>query len=127
LIIFSTKAGGEGLNLIGANRLIMYGSLRCQPLPLSILTLLAMTAIGTPRTKGTSITPFFPHSIDIAFSFSILIGRQAMARVWRDGQRKEVWIYRLILAGTIEEKIFQRQMVKQVRGIGRANRESARD
>jgi SNF2 family DNA or RNA helicase len=37
-----------------------------------------------------------------------------MARVWRDGQKKEVWIYRLILAGTIEEKIFQRQMVKQV-------------
>lgn len=37
-----------------------------------------------------------------------------MARVWRDGQKKEVWIYRLLTAGTIEEKIFQRQMVKQV-------------
>lgn len=37
-----------------------------------------------------------------------------MARVWRDGQRKEVWIYRLITTGTIEEKVFQRQMMKQV-------------
>jgi SNF2 family DNA or RNA helicase len=37
-----------------------------------------------------------------------------MARVWRDGQKKEVFIYRLLTTGTIEEKIFQRQLVKQV-------------
>ena len=35
---------------------------------------------------------------------------QAMARVWRDGQRKVVQIYRLLTTGTIEEKIFQRQV-----------------
>ena len=35
---------------------------------------------------------------------------QAMARVWRDGQRREVEIYRLVTTGTIEEKIFQRQV-----------------
>ncbi len=35
-----------------------------------------------------------------------------MSRIWRDGQKKEVFIYRLILAGTIEEKIFQRQLSK---------------
>lgn len=33
-----------------------------------------------------------------------------MARVWRDGQTKPVHIYRLLLAGTIDEKIFQRQV-----------------
>ena len=38
---------------------------------------------------------------------------QAMARVWREGQPKPVWIYRLICTGTIEEKIYQRQMRKQ--------------
>ena len=37
--------------------------------------------------------------------------QQAMARVWRDGQRKNVTIYRLLTTGTIEEKIFQRQVV----------------
>lgn len=37
---------------------------------------------------------------------------QAMARVWRDGQKKEVFIYRLLTAGSIEEKIFQRQIMK---------------
>ncbi|KAK6326932.1 hypothetical protein J4Q44_G00025770 [Coregonus suidteri] len=38
---------------------------------------------------------------------------QAMARVWRDGQKKTVHIYRLLTAGTIEERIFQRQVSKQ--------------
>ena len=38
---------------------------------------------------------------------------QAMARVWRDGQRKKVRIYRLLTTGTIEEKIYQRQISKQ--------------
>lgn len=37
---------------------------------------------------------------------------QAMARVWRDGQKREVFIYRLLTAGSIEEKIFQRQIMK---------------
>jgi len=36
-----------------------------------------------------------------------------MARVWRDGQKKTTWIYRLLAVGTIDEKIFQRQISKQ--------------
>jgi DNA repair and recombination RAD54-like protein len=36
-----------------------------------------------------------------------------LARVWRDGQRKTCFIYRLVAVGTIEEKIFQRQSHKQ--------------
>lgn len=36
-----------------------------------------------------------------------------MARVWRDGQRKRVYIYRLLSAGSIEEKMFQRQILKE--------------
>jgi len=43
----------------------------------------------------------------------LAVDTQAMARVWRDGQKKEVWIYRLLSVGTIDEKIFQRQMLKQ--------------
>ncbi|XP_007488180.2 DNA repair and recombination protein RAD54B isoform X2 [Monodelphis domestica] len=38
---------------------------------------------------------------------------QAMARVWRDGQKHSVHIYRLLTTGTIEEKIYQRQISKQ--------------
>ena len=38
---------------------------------------------------------------------------QAAARVWRDGQRKKVYVYRLLAAGTLEEKVFQRQMSKK--------------
>lgn len=37
---------------------------------------------------------------------------QAMARIWREGQSKPVFIYRMFSTGTIEEKIYQRQMRK---------------
>ncbi|KAF9164887.1 helicase [Mortierella sp. AD010] len=37
---------------------------------------------------------------------------QAMARIHRDGQTRPVFIYRLLLSGTIEEKMYQRQLTK---------------
>lgn len=37
---------------------------------------------------------------------------QAMARIHRDGQTRPVYIYRLLLSGTIEEKMYQRQLTK---------------
>jgi DNA repair and recombination protein RAD54B len=70
--LLSSKAGGVGLNLIGASRLILY---------------------------------------DIDWNPANDL--QAMARVWRDGQVNTVHIYRLLTTGTIEEKIFQRQIAKQ--------------
>ncbi|ETO15974.1 RAD54-like protein [Reticulomyxa filosa] len=71
LFLITSKAGGVGLNLIGANHLIM-----CDP-------------DWNPATD-----------------------KQAMARIWRDGQSKPCKIYRLITIGTIEEKILQRQINK---------------
>ena len=38
---------------------------------------------------------------------------QARERAWRLGQKKEVTIYRLMTSGTIEEKIYHRQIYKQ--------------
>jgi len=72
IFMLSSKAGGCGLNLIGANRLVMFD-------------------------------PDWNPAND----------EQAMARCWRDGQRKPCYIYRLIATGTIEEKIFQRQTHKK--------------
>ncbi|KAL1501262.1 hypothetical protein ABEB36_006617 [Hypothenemus hampei] len=72
IFMLSSKAGGCGLNLIGANRLVMYD-------------------------------PDWNPAND----------EQAMARVWRDGQLKPCYIYRFLTAGTIEEKIFQRQAHKK--------------
>lgn len=70
--MLSSKAGGCGLNLIGANRLVMFD-------------------------------PDWNPAND----------EQAMARIWRDGQKKQCYIYRLLSTGTIEEKIFQRQTHKK--------------
>lgn len=39
--------------------------------------------------------------------------KQAAARVWRDGQKKGVFVYRFVSTGTIEEKIYQRQINKE--------------
>ena len=33
--------------------------------------------------------------------------------MWRDGQRKHVYVYRFLAAGTLEEKVFQRQLSKK--------------
>ena len=71
IFLLSSKAGGCGINLIGANRLIL-------------------------------LDPDWNPASD----------QQALARVWRDGQKKGCFIYRFILTGTIEEKIFQRQSMK---------------
>ena len=72
VFMLSSKAGGCGLNLIGANRLVMFDP------------------------------DWNPANDD-----------QAMARVWRDGQKKRCFIYRLLAAGTIEEKMLQRQLHKK--------------
>eukprot|EP00931_Biecheleriopsis_adriatica_P024320 TRINITY_DN15189_c0_g1_i1.p1 TRINITY_DN15189_c0_g1~~TRINITY_DN15189_c0_g1_i1.p1 ORF type:complete len:1332 (+),score=353.69 TRINITY_DN15189_c0_g1_i1:25-4020(+) len=37
---------------------------------------------------------------------------QARERAWRIGQKREVQVYRLVLTGTVEEKIYQRQVYK---------------
>lgn len=71
VFLLSAKAGGTGLNLIGASRLVLYDN------------------DWNPATDT-----------------------QALSRIWRDGQTRKVYIYRLITANTIEEKIFQRQMTK---------------
>lgn len=72
IFLLSSKAGGCGLNLIGANRLVMFD-------------------------------PDWNPAND----------EQAMARVWRDGQKKPCFIYRFVATGSIEEKIFQRQTHKK--------------
>ena len=41
------------------------------------------------------------------------VDEQARERVLRIGQKKEVCIYRLLTAGTIEEKVYHRQLFKQ--------------
>lgn len=72
VFLLTTKVGGLGVNLTGANRVIIYD-------------------------------PDWNPSTDI----------QARERAWRLGQKREVMIYRLMTAGTIEEKVYHRQLFKQ--------------
>ncbi|PIK45448.1 putative DNA excision repair protein ERCC-6 [Apostichopus japonicus] len=65
VFILTTRVGGLGVNLTGANRVIIYD-------------------------------PDWNPSTD----------SQARERAWRIGQKRDVTIYRLLTAGTIEEKIY---------------------
>ncbi|XP_014378988.1 DNA excision repair protein ERCC-6 isoform X1 [Alligator sinensis] len=72
IFLLTTRVGGIGINLTGADRVIIYD-------------------------------PDWNPSTDT----------QARERAWRIGQTKQVTVYRLLTAGTIEEKIYHRQIFKQ--------------
>ncbi|QID80487.1 DNA dependent ATPase rad26 [Saccharomyces pastorianus] len=72
VFLLTTRVGGLGINLTGANRIIIFD-------------------------------PDWNPSTDL----------QARERAWRIGQKREVSIYRLMVSGTIEEKIYHRQIFKQ--------------
>ena len=71
VFLLTTKVGGLGVNLTGADRVLLYD-------------------------------PDWNPSTDA----------QARERAWRIGQTKEVTVYRLVTAGTIEEKVYHRQIIR---------------
>ena len=73
IFLLSSKAGGVGLNLIGANRLLIF----------DVRAFFAM-----------SIVCYVSHNSVSQPDWNPAIDDQVMARVWRMGQRKPVFIYR---------------------------------
>lgn len=72
VFLLTTRAGGLGLNLTAANRVVIFD-------------------------------PDWNPSTDV----------QARERAWRLGQRREVAVFRFIATGTVEEKMYHRQIFKQ--------------
>ncbi|KAL0390903.1 UNVERIFIED_CONTAM: protein CHROMATIN REMODELING 8 [Sesamum calycinum] len=61
--------------------------------------------LGTNLTGGNRVIIFDPD-------WNPSTDMQARERAWRIGQKKDVTVYRLITRGTIEEKVYQRQIYK---------------
>lgn len=97
VFLLSSKAGGCGLNLIGANRLVLFDP-DWNPANDKQVTLASIVTAEILYVDFLSLTDF-----DL---FTIPAHKQAAARVWRDGQKKRVYIYRFLSAGTIEEKVY---------------------
>lgn len=67
----------------------------------------------TSRTGGVGISLTAANRV-VLFDpdWNPMTDLQSRERAWRLGQKREVVIYRLITKGTIEEKIYQRQIFK---------------
>lgn len=100
VFLLSSKAGGCGLNLIGANRLVLFDPGELQTKIERIFLSLSLHLLGLTHCF---FSPFFPTT-----DWNPASDQQALARVWRDGQKKSCFVYRFIATGSIEEKILQR-------------------
>lgn len=97
VFLISAKAGGQGINLIGANRVILLDT-SWNP--------------SNDRNIGIQLnqTPRNNSNNNVFFSY---FSEQNIFRVFRLGQKRICYIYRLISMGTMEEKVYSRSVTKQ--------------
>jgi SNF2 family DNA or RNA helicase len=82
--LLTTQVGGLGINLTSADRVV----------------------IGKKKKKNM-VQKFFFFLVDPSWNS---IDDQAVDRVYRIGQKRDVVIYRLVTCGTVEEKIYRKQV-----------------
>ena len=108
IFLISTLAGGTGLNLTAANRVVVFGTVVLPGLGYSALIVVwTQTQIGVcayfTQARSISLTNITDPAHDL----------QAIDRAYRFGQTRDVFVYRLLGAGSIEELIYARQVYKQ--------------
>ena len=94
LFLISTKAGGLGINLVAANRVVIFD------------------ASWNPAHDVQSIFRVYRYAATVLKKRSDIFFK-IVFDFYRFGQEKPVYIYRFLAKGTMEEKIYDRQVTKQ--------------
>lgn len=100
VFVLTTKVGGLGTNLTGANRVIIFDP-DWNP----------SNDMQVSFSLNAADSVFEKPVMDLNHNQFFFLG-QARERAWRIGQKKDVTVYRLITRGTIEEKVYHRQIYK---------------
>ena len=98
LFLISTNAGGLGINLIAANRVVLVSLSFCGAHPLFTIINISLTLFALNPQFDSHWNP----AVDL----------QAVYRCYRYGQTKETFCYRLLAEGSMEQKIYSRAAAK---------------
>lgn len=111
VFLISTLAGGTGLNLTGANKVVIFGKSTRAP---------GRVTRYTHADHRSELEWVYFHERGSKYSLYRLRAfadpahdLQAIDRAYRFGQTRDVSVFRLLAAGSIEELIYARQVYKQ--------------
>jgi hypothetical protein len=110
IFLISTLAGGTGLNLTAANRVVVFGTVNFS------WTRVFSTHPLVDADPNWSTRVFYAseeYPLTNARITDPAHDLQAIDRAYRFGQTRDVFVYRLLGAGSIEELIYARQVFKQ--------------
>ena len=116
LMLISVKAGSLGINLVGATRVVLLDAGWNPVHELQVQLLVDLSSSHGAHVSGCEHDGIHETALPVHSLGERWMGwhdSQAVYRAYRIGQQRPVHVYRLLSAGTMEEKVYSRQIGKQ--------------